>query len=91
MRVKMKITRNGETIFDDVKEFDTAWEASTWCTRSTTDSFGDDLDKVRVRHTNETVFFNSELDIVEQHQKSDYTTSEGVGYIVTIGYFDEES
>lgn len=91
IKVKMKIIRNGETIFADVKEFDTAWEASMWCTRSTTDSFGDDLNKVRVRHTNETVIFNSELDVVEQHQVSDYTTSEGIGYIVTIGYFDEES
>ena len=89
IKVKMKITRNGETIFDDVKEFDTAWEASMWCTRSTTDSFGDDLNKVRVRQTNETVIFNSELDVAEQHQRSDYTTSEGAGYIVMIEYFEE--
>ena len=91
VKVKMKITRNGETIFDDVESFDTAWEASMWCTRSTADSFGDDLNKVRVRHTSETVIFNSELDVVEQRQVSDYTTSEGVVYIVAIGYFDEES
>ena len=91
VKVAMKITRNGETIFEDVKEFDTAWEASMWCTRSTADSFGDYLNKVRVRQSNETVMFNSELDVAEQHQRSDYTTSEGVGYIVMIGYFTEES
>ena len=89
MRVAMKITRNGETIFDDVKEFDTAWEASMWCARNTRDSFGDDLDKVRARHTNETVMFNSELDVVEQHQRSDYTTTDGVGYIVMIELLEE--
>ena len=91
IKVKMKITKNGKTIFDDVKRFDTAWEASMWCTRSTTDSFGDDLNKVRVRRTKETVMFDSELDVAEQYQRSDYTTSEGMEYIVIIGYFDEES
>ena len=89
MRVTMIIKKNGETIFKDVKQFDTAWEASMWCTRSTTDSFGDDLNKVRVRQTSETVMFDSDLDVAEQHQRSEYTTSEGVVYIVIIEYFEE--
>ena len=89
MRVAMKITRNGETIFGDVKEFDTAWEANMWHNRTIADSFGDDLNKVRARHTNETVLFNGELDIVEQHLRSDYTTTGGVGYIVMFELLEE--
>lgn len=89
MRVTMKITRNGETIFDEVKEFDTPWEANSWCTRNVANMFGDDLDKVRVRHTNETVRFDSKLDVVEQQQLSDYTTIEGVGYATMIDLFEE--
>lgn len=89
MKIAMRITRNGETIFDEVKVFDTGWEANSWHTRSMANLFGDDLDKVRVRQTSETVRFNSELDVVEQKQRSDYTTSDGVEYTTTIELFEE--
>ena len=89
MIVTMKITRNGEAIFGGIMKFDTEWEANTWCTSQITDLFGDDLDKVRVRQTNETVKFNSKLDVVEQHQKSDYTTTDGVDYMVMTELLEE--
>lgn len=89
MRVTMKIKKNGKDIFSDAKEFDTGWECNGWCTRRITDSFWDDINNVRERRTNETVRFDDRLDVIEQHQVSEYITENGVNYTVTIDLLEE--
>ena len=87
--VKIKIRRNGDLITEEVESFDTVWEAATWSTRQTTASFGDDLAKVRMRRTKESVTFDDNLDITKQHQESVYKTETGKIYRVEIDFYEE--